>query len=144
MKRKTRNLTKIVTRIEKTITENHKSYTKMFSEATQERQQILKHVSGSGWTPSNLHSPELATNFLSPEETLKEFIPCYFVFEPAHTCESALKLWWFGNAIKKVPPLYQTEYKRYRKSEQRMLVNTRVLKSLLSYQCFKFVLLLVL
>ena len=109
----------LVTRIETTMQTNHSSYIKMFSDASQERKQILKHVSGSGWTTSNLHSPELVTTFLSPEQILKEFIPSYFKFQSALTCESALKLWWFGNAAKKIPPLYQTDYARYQTSQQR-------------------------
>ena len=92
----------LLTRMETTIQTNHSSYIKMFSDASQERKQILKHVSGSGWTTSNLHSPELATTFLSPDEILKEFIPSYFKFQSALTCESALKLWWFGNAAEKI------------------------------------------
>ena len=68
-------------RIEKIISKNHKSYTKMFSEASQERKQTLKRVNGSGWTTSNLHSPELGTYFMIPEAILKEFVSSLFIFD---------------------------------------------------------------
>ena len=110
----------IATRLEKTVKKNHKSYTKLFAEAKQKREAILKHVNGSGWSTSNLLSPALESNFPSPASIKATFKPANHSFTTGLMLESALDLWWFGNIVEQIPPLYETKSLQYQKKQRRM------------------------
>lgn len=113
-------LKEIASRLEKKVNKNHKSYTKLFAEAKQEREAILKCVNGSGWSTSNLLSPALESNFRSQERIKADFTPYYYKFDKISLMlESGLDLWWFGNIIEHTPPLYETKSLDYQKKWRR-------------------------